>query len=365
MSRIYFTYFLSEIIQTFFLGIFVFVSLISMVQFLQISEFIFIHNVPIGQVAYILLHMSVSLMPTILPMSLLFSILLTYTRLTSDSEIIAFQSFGYSISSLIFPAFLFSLFVFIISYQTLDIIGPQSRKAFDDRIQKIGGQKVISNLSERTFVEDLFNFTLYFNEKIDEDHFKDIFIKDNRDPLHPHVIVAKYGEIETSNDNEQQRFSLRLRDGTATETSNVNSPSVKFDTYSLTLASPILKLIEDRDTNTFILRELSELIKSKKTSAASKYEYILEMHRRFSIALSCLIFGVLGATLGINTNRRSSTSKGFVLSVICLAAYWMLVAASTSLATSSNFRSPYYIWIPDVIFLALTCITYRRSTQTG
>jgi lipopolysaccharide export system permease protein len=354
-------YFLTEIIKAFLFGVFIFISLILMLQFLQLTELILIHNVPINEIVLILFHMGVSFLPTIFPMSLLFSILLTYTRLSGDSEIIAFQAAGYSPVTLILPAVLFSLVVFVISYQTLDVIGPISRNKFDETMKTIGGQKIISGIEEKTFTENLFDFTLYFNERINENELKDLFIKDNRDAKHPRIIVSKTGRIETGKDENSQVLKIHLFNGRAVEESASNT-AVYFDKYTLDLVSPIEKLKEDRDANTYVNAEIRRLLSDDSTIAGKKLELSVELHRRLSIAFACLLFGVLGATLGLSTDRRSSASKGFILSVICLTVYWVLVALSTTLATSPFIMSAYMLWLPNFVFLIFTGITFYRAT---
>ena len=170
-----------------------------MVQFLQLTEFILIHHVSTIELFTILINMAISFLPMILPMSLLFSILLTYSRLSADSEIIAFQALGYSLFSLILPAILFSAFVFIVSYETVDTIGPISRKNFDDKIQNIDGQKIINSFKEKTFSENFFGLTVYFNDKTDANLMQDLFIKDNRNSKKNKIFSYPYGHANARN----------------------------------------------------------------------------------------------------------------------------------------------------------------------
>lgn len=333
-----------------------------MLQFLQISEMILIHRLPLDQTLKIMFFMSVSFLPIVFPISLLFSVLLTYSRLSADSEVVALQSFGYSPLRLMLPAIVFSSIVFIVSYQTLDVVGPVSRKKFDDSIQLIQGQKIIDSLAEKTFIENFFNFVLYFNEKVEKNKMKDLFIKDQRDPDHPRAIFAKYGSIVSNKKDLNQFAKIDLQDGKVYEQGHESGLVIKFDSYSLELLSPIHKIKEDRDTNTFVFKELYQLQNDMNIPESKRFELSIEIHRRLSIAFSCLIFGVLGATLGMSTNRRSGSSRGFILSVLCMGAYWLLIAVFSSVATLPLIHSAYVLWIPNLVFLFFAFLFFKKVT---
>lgn len=148
-----FLYIFGQILPTFLIGIVVFIFIILMFQFLKLTEFILVHNVHIGSVLELLMNISIGFMPIILPMSLLFSVLLTYSRLSTDSEIVAFKALGYSPQYLAAPAIFFSVLICLISSQTLFELGPRARLKVDTLLGQIGNQKIISTIQEGTFSE--------------------------------------------------------------------------------------------------------------------------------------------------------------------------------------------------------------------
>lgn len=365
MVRLFSLYFVTEIIKTFFLGVFIFISIITMLQFLQISELIIIHGLTFIQTLNILMNMSISFLPTVFPMSLLFAVLLTYSRMSADSEIVALQALGYAPFQLIMPAIVFSAILFVVSYQTLDAVGPISRKKFDDNIQLVQGQKIIESLVERTFVENFFNLVLYFNEKVDKTKMKDLFIRDQRDPQHPRTILAKYGTITAGRKDLNQVAKIDLQDGKMFEQNSESGIAIKFESYSLEVLSPISVRKEDRDLNTYINKELLSLQNDSRLSENKRFEVGVELHRRLSTAFSCFIFGLLGAVLGMSTNRRSGSSRGFILSVICMGTYWLMIAAFSSVASHPSVRSVYMLWIPNLIFLGVAALFYKKTSMAG
>lgn len=358
--KIFYSYFLEEILRMFILGTIVFVSIILMTQFLQLSEFILIHDVSLWSTVRLMGYMCVSFLPIILPMSLIFSVLLTYTRLSADSEIVAFNSFGFSHFRLALPAISFSFVIALISVQTMYTVGPDSRHEFDKAIQEIGGQKILDNLKEKVFIENFFDLVIYFNEKDDKNNIKQVFIRDGREKDHPMIIIAQSGSIFSDKEDLSQIAVLELQNGKAYYESD-KSKSITFANYTIKINSPINVTYDSRDTNTYLMREVEEKLELLTQGTAEHTEFLIEWHRRHVIPLSCLIFGFLGAVLGISANRRSIASKGFILSIICLTTYWLLLASSITLANKNPKLATPIMWAPNIMFVLVTAYLWRGS----
>lgn len=357
--KIYFSYISSEIIKHFFIGIVVFVSLISMTQFIQLTEFVLIHDISLFEIANILVLMSISFLPIVMPMSLLFAILLTYSQLSSDSEIIAFNSFGYSLRKLALPAIVFSVVVSALSIQLLFTVGPIARFQFDTLIQKIGSQRIVESLHEKTFLENFFGLVVYFNEKGPNNEMKNVFVRDSRNPGHSITIIAKSGKAAVDRTDDHQSARIDLFDGKMIDDGRKNPLIVHFEKYSVEFHSPINLVPQNRDLNTYIYVELLEKTKDQRLNPDEKKGLVLELHRRLTLAAACIIFGFLGVAQGLAVNRRSPSSKGFVTSVICLTVYWTLLAASQSTAENIAFGYSLVMWIPNLLFVLYISVLWK------
>src|SRR5438045_1349639 len=99
-------YIFFEMIPSLILGVMVFIFILLMAQALRYTEFVLIHGVGIGVVGQIIMYLSISFLPALLPMSLLFAVIMTYGRLSNDSEIVALKASGMSMLTITAPAFL-------------------------------------------------------------------------------------------------------------------------------------------------------------------------------------------------------------------------------------------------------------------
>src|ERR1017187_2009210 len=104
-------YIFFEMLPSFILGNIIFIFILLMSQVLRLSDFIIIHGGSFKVVMQLVTYMTISFLPACLPISLLFSVLLTYGKMSSDSEIVAFKSLGLHMGYLLAPAVSLSVIV--------------------------------------------------------------------------------------------------------------------------------------------------------------------------------------------------------------------------------------------------------------
>src|SRR4051812_19615790 len=158
------------------MGLIIFIGILLMMQALRLTEFILIHGVDLSTIGHIMLYMSLSFLPMILPMSTLFSVLLTYNRLSNDSEIVALKALGLSMRTLTVPALVLAVAATLMSAQTSFYLGPWGNRQFELLINDLGRQKAGAAIKEGVFSEGFFNLVIYANH-VDsrEGLLKDVF----------------------------------------------------------------------------------------------------------------------------------------------------------------------------------------------
>lgn len=359
-----FYYILSQVIPTFILGIVIFIFIMLLFQFLKLTELILIHDVAISTILQLLASSAISLLPMIMPMSLLFAVLLTYSRLSTDSEIVALRALGYSPFFLSIPAVVFSVIIGVISAQTLFNLGPIAKLNFKELSGTIASQEVMSRIEAGTFAEKFFGLVLYTNT-IDKDKnlMQDLFIFDSRNPKNPIAVVAKEGRITTDMNMLSQSTSILLSNGDMYKLGSESHTKVRFDTYNLSISSLTSKNSDEQDPDTYTLGELKRLLAKPDLPKAQYIKFESEYLGRWALATSCILFGFLGSALGSQTNRRSSASSGFIVSVICIILYWVLYVIANSLAGKMIAPPIVSLWMPNAVFLVLTIWAWRRQSR--
>jgi lipopolysaccharide export system permease protein len=75
----------------------------------------------------------------------------------------------------------------------------------------------------------------------------------------------------------------------------------------------------------------------------------VEIHKRYAIPFTCIIFGLIGVPLGIQP-RRSGRSHGFVSSILILLAYYISLTAFEILAMHHTIPAFLAGWAPNFLF---------------
>ncbi len=344
------------------MGVFVFILILLMFQALRLTEFILVHGVGWKVIGQIALYLSVSFLPAILPMSLLFAVLMTYSRLSNDSEIIALRSAGINMISITLPAFILSALVAFLSLYTLFKIGPWGNRQFEILITKLGHQKAASQIREGTFSEGFFDLVIYAN-KVDSNRgrLSDVFIFDERNEGFPVTIIAKEGRIIQDKNALDGVAKLKLINGNMHRTSTEGKYTrLNFRTYNINLINEDMQDTRKKSPPSLRFSELRSLMKDKELKRKKRRKFATEFHKRWAISFACVIFGLLGVGLGTVNNKRAGKSYGMVLCLAVIVLYWALYISMEGSARSGSLPVVMALWIPNLIFLLTAGYSLKR-----
>ena len=355
------SYFILEILPTFMLGLLVFISILLMFQFLRLTEFLLVHGIKWTTLFEIMGYMSISFLPMLFPMSLIFAILMTYNRLSQDSEIIAFKAIGVDSKTLLLPAFLFAIIITILSAQTSYYLAPWGNRQFEVLITHLGNTKAAASVKEGTFSESFFDLVVYAN-KVDSKAglLSDLFIYDEKQPDAPLTIIAPEGQIIPDATNPGHSVLLRLFNGQIHRKGESHTV-INFDSYDILLNDPIKLEERKKSASSLTVHELTEAQLNPEISAELKKDYHIEYNKRSALAAACLVFSIVGVAFGINNNRRNGKSSGFILSVAFIILYWLVYLTFEGIVRSNNMNVVLGIWFSNILFLIFGLFFLKKS----
>lgn len=354
-------YIFKELFPPFFIGAMVFTFILIMFQVLRLAEFMVVHGVSFFTVLKLTFFLVLAFLPITVPISFLFSVLIVFSRMSSDSEIVAFKASGISIFKLMKPVLAFSFVVSLITLYVSFHGGPWGNRTFENYVHKIGSKKAAVNLKEGFFNYELGNNFVVYSKKIDSENnvMNDVFIYDGRDQEMPVVITAKNSKIDINDLNSQT--IMFLYDGYINFL--VDEPTkyrrAKFNKYSIKLFEG--KNIQDRSPNppSMFYSEIKSIInktRNKKTKNSMK----VELNRRFAIPFACILFAVLGVVFG-NFNTRSVKAGAGVFSFIIMVLYWIIYVAGTSLGVKGYINPILSVWFANIIFMLFSSYLLYKS----
>jgi lipopolysaccharide export system permease protein len=352
MKKTTYLYILKEILPIFLIGIMVFTFILLMDKMLKLIELIVTRGVTLSDILMLLLFLSPSFLVFTIPMSVLLSTLISFGRLSGDSEITALKASGLSLYQLFLPVAIFSIAAYLLTSLCVFYGLPWGNRGFTTTLYKIAQSKADIEIKERVF-NDMFDGLVVYVEKvpIQGEKMEGILIYDERDQEKTNTIFAKEGFL--SSNPKSQEVILRLFDGDIhrfDSRANVYQ-KIKFDAYDLKLEltkafTAIGKKLKDKEMS---IDDIKEKMESKKQKGEDITSLDVEFHKRYAFPFACIVFGLIGVPLGIQP-RRSGRSYGFVFSLLLLLAYYISLTGSEILALRRTIPPYLAGWAPNVIF---------------
>ena len=312
------------------------------------------------------------------PMSVLLTCLLTYGNLSSNSEILALKSLGINNYRIILPSLSLALFMTILTFIFNDNLVPISNRVAADIMQNSIGKSIKTEKGKYNI-----SFSKYgsiidanTNKPIDNaSHLTHIFYArrflDNVMYEVTVVDLSKKGtKILIAADNGKfvdQLNSWEFSNGEMIITNDEGSVStISFDTYKYPLdngPSKLAAIPNDAKNMTISEAKKAEEMYAMAGNIKESRKMKVRIYEKITLPFSCIVFSLIGSTLGIKQNIRSSKSQGFGLSIILIFLYYLTCFVFSSMGIIGLIAPFLSAWIPVFIFLGFGTLLVRRSNK--
>ncbi len=367
MLKILQRYLAVTFILPFFLSVIFFVCFLLTFQLFKIMNVVINKGVDLGTMLSLVWDLALSFMPMAIPLSVLFAMLYTMNKMSEDSEVIAMRSFGFSKHKLFMPFIIMGVFVAWAIFSLSRNIIPLSYKQFATTVVKLSSKGTVTDIKSETFFTDIPNLTLFAN-KVEGSgkRMSDVFIHvKTSDDKTERVIFAQKGSIAREGDDEWGLPQLRLRllNGNITkiEKDNNDIEKVNFEEYDFPLftrdSDSNFMTKDSMRTNTQLLAKIKTLNTPELKKDKIKAE--LEYWSRINTPFQCLVFVLLGFTLGIKRARGRSGNTGVVVLTV-LVIYYALMFFGVSLAKKGVVGVALVSFAPTVLAFIVGAYFYRK-----
>lgn len=359
------SYIFSEMIPTFLIGLFSLLIIILLFQSFSMVEVLISNGAKVTDILKVFSYISLSYLPILTPTTLFFSVLLTYNRLNSESEITAFKALGLSFFELSIPAILLGLAVSLFSLQTSFYLAPWGHKQLETMLLEFQEKGPAIALKEKVFIEGFFDLVIYASESDKKTNtLKEIFIYQDTDGLPPATIIASEGEMITKTTEFGKQALLRLKKGTIHRLEDKAHTKASFNTFDVRLTDPVKKASSKNKRHIMNQTELKNYINANKEKVTKKRltKLLNEYNRRWSSALAALIFALIGVGFGLGSQQRSGKGQGLFIGVIITLSYWVLYAGLSNLAYK-GLNVLFVAWIPNIVLLIISAYYLNRAIK--
>ena len=367
MNKIISRYIFREIAFPFIIILLVLTFVLLMGKIMQIMDLVINKGVNVFSIARIIVFLLPSFMLFTIPIALLIAILIAMGRLSADNEITAIKTSGISLMQIFYPVAIASLITFTLAVFISYFLVPQSNFATKRLLFNIAQQNASIGIKEKVFNSDFKDFLIYAEKiPVNQNYMEGVIISDNRMIGEQNTILAKRAILVS--DSESMTVKLKLEDGSIHTVSSdlKNYRKIDFTSYeiNLDLSTALANLDESSKTSTeMTVSELLEKMNKPGLDPAAIRELAIEVHKKFSIPLSCIFFGLLALPLGIRSHR-SVKSRGFAVGLIIVASYYLLRIGGEALVETGYLSPVIGVWTPNFLFaLVGICLLYAANRE--
>jgi len=349
-------YLFKELTSVFFISVVFLTTIFLLEQMLYMSPMIANRGLTFLEGLKLMVFTAPVFLVVSMPFSVLVASVTVFNQVCGDNEYVAMKTSGWSFWFLMRPVIVFSVLVYVATTFVVFYATPWGTQSFKEEIFNIIQHRAYINIKPKIFNKDFQNLVLYANEKKGKNTLIDVFVSDKSEDGDSKIILAKQGIIIS--DPGTFKIKLQFQDGTVHDmTKDGKSYNIlDFDRYERYLEIPDLKrlrkklAVRHKDVS---YSETKKKIQENIAKGMSTAPWEVRLSKKFSIPFTCLIFGMLGATLGIKSNR-SGKSGGMIVSMGVVGLYYITVVFSQNLGSHGTVNPTFSMWMPNIWLSALT-----------
>ncbi len=367
-------YIISELSMPFLFGVGLFSSIgVSIGAVFDLVRRIAESGLPASVAMTVLLYKMPEFIGYSFPMATLLASLITYSRFSSDSELIALRSCGISLYRLVIPAIVVGFLVTGLTFVFNQIVVPEAnyqaavtleralneeRPNFQERnilYQEFRDTKTADGRTEQTLAR------LFYAREFDGKNMKGLTILDFSQEGLSQVVSADSASWN------QQKSTWDFVDGTiylvAADGSYRNI--LRFERQEIQLSRAPLDLAGrgrgDSEMNIAEATKYLELLrKSGDEQKIRRLEVVIQ--QKYALPFSCLIFGMVGAILGCRP-QRTSRATGFGISVFIIFSYYLLFSVTGVMGWTGTLPPIVAGWITNILGLTAGILLITRASR--
>ena len=142
--------------------------------------------------------------------------------------------------------------------------------------------------------------------------------------------------------------------------------TISFDTYKYPFdngPSKLAAIPSDAKNMTISEARKAEEMYAMAGNIKESRKMKVRIYEKITLPFSCIVFSLIGSTLGIKQNIRSSKSQGFGLSIIIIFLYYLTCFVFSSMGIVGLITPFLSAWVPVFIFLGFGTLLVRRSNK--
>lgn len=317
-------------------------------------------QVPIKLIEKLALLVLPNVLTFTLPMAILTGVLIGYSRMGSDSELIAMRASGVGTLKMLWPPLLIGVILTAVSLFVNLNLTPEAARSLRRMATTAALYKLESPVEPRSFNTDIPRLVIYVRDGNKElGVWGRVFLyreeKDNSTTL----LTARTGRIDSAGDQSELVLTDVVRiilpaKGLQEQQSFVTERSDQLRIILDTGRKAILDTLQKEDSeprpNEMNWQDLVKYAGS--TTGTIGLEAKTLLHKRLAMSLTPLFFAFLGTALGLRV-RKGGRGAGIVLSILFMLGYYLLTLAGEQLARAGTVAPFLGAWLASAVTVIL------------
>ncbi len=358
-------YIFKELVSVFALALLIFTLVLLLSRMLRLTDLVLNKGVPLSVVLKLLVYLSPSFLILIIPIALLVSAITVFSKLSTDSEIVAMKATGMSFLHMLGPVLVLSVAAYIATSYLIFVAFPTGNLAFQQVMFNLVRSKAALEIKPRVFNDTFSGLVLYAQEApAGENVVRGVFIADRRQPDQAQTIAAQEGRLIP--DPARRRVVLQLRNGTIHKLlpGRERYQILHFRRHELALnLGGLLDTGQPKKgVKQMTADELRLLVDQTPPGSREGAIALVEYYKKFSLPVAALLLGFVGAPLGM-FNRRSGRPGGFVISAAVVLFYYLLFTMGEGLGDEGRIPALWAMWMPNVVIALLAVYLVSKTAM--
>lgn len=327
-------------------------------QTTKIAEILVNTRIPLRS----LLDILIALLPNVLifsiPLATLAGTVIGFSRMGSDSELIALRAAGVGTWRLVWPVLLLGL---VLSAGTLYLnleVAPEAARVWKQATLRAALYKLDSPVEPKSFTTDIPGYVIYVRDGDKEQgRWGRVFLFSTTEDGRTKLVTARSGRIDTA----AERSELVLSDAVIT-TLPPGGASEK-EAYTTERLAQVRVLLETgRKTLLERLRSEPNDLEGMEWGALPSYAATLKgaeqraaltlWHKRLTFGLAPLVFSLLGVAVGLRV-RKGGRGLGLLLSLLLMIGYYLVSLGGEQMARAGTIGVALGTWMATLS--SITC----------
>jgi len=328
------------------LALFILLNLI-----LRLSELMVDRGIGLTQLLRLLIFWMPELIAWAIPMAALFAVFLGLGRLAHDREIMALESIGVSLRRILLPLLIASVGLSFLTFAVYNWAMPASKQAAQRTYREILFTQSVPRISANTFFTGPNNQYFYVRQyDADDGSVHDVLIYDVSGQLFPQAesqITMVTADSGTWTGEDWELSAGRMygfnREGTLIY-------SGTFEELVIPVAQTADQIwSQSKSPSEMRIGELMTRIGRARVSGLPTNSYIVELHQRFALPLSAVLFVLVGGAVSLMFGSRSR-STGIIIGLLLIGLYQGTYLWTQALGRRGAMDPILAAWIPNLMF---------------